>query len=102
MFWGLFYGTSEPRRSVPKAGLRAGLGKLRTALCKAMHKAKPWQRTQSASVVSPQFENPSPTKNRQAVAACTSLSVYCGFDPTADSLHLGNLLGIIVLSWFQR
>ena len=30
------------------------------------------------------------------------LSVYCGFDPTADSLHLGNLLGIIVLSWFQR
>jgi tyrosyl-tRNA synthetase len=36
------------------------------------------------------------------VASATSLSVYCGFDPTADSLHLGNLLGIIVLSWFQR
>mmetsp|Transcript_1976 Transcript_1976/g.5008 ORF Transcript_1976/g.5008 Transcript_1976/m.5008 type:complete len:241 (-) Transcript_1976:1132-1854(-) len=31
-----------------------------------------------------------------------SVPVYCGFDPTADSLHLGNLLGIIVLSWFQR
>ena len=30
-----------------------------------------------------------------------SLRVYCGFDPTADSLHLGNLLGIIVLRWFQ-
>ncbi|XP_027090724.1 tyrosine--tRNA ligase, chloroplastic/mitochondrial-like [Coffea eugenioides] len=30
------------------------------------------------------------------------LRVYCGFDPTADSLHLGNLLGIIVLSWFLR
>ena len=30
------------------------------------------------------------------------LKVYCGFDPTADSLHLGNLLGIVVLSWFQR
>jgi tyrosyl-tRNA synthetase len=28
--------------------------------------------------------------------------VYCGFDPTTESLHLGNLLGIIVLSWFQR
>jgi len=28
--------------------------------------------------------------------------VYCGFDPTADSLHLGNLLGIIILSWFQK
>ena len=31
----------------------------------------------------------------------SSLRVYCGFDPTADSLHLGNLLGIIVLRWFQ-
>jgi tyrosyl-tRNA synthetase len=30
------------------------------------------------------------------------LLVYCGFDPTAESLHLGNLLGIVVLSWFQR
>lgn len=32
----------------------------------------------------------------------TPLKVYCGFDPTAQSLHLGNLLGIIVLAWFQR
>ena len=32
----------------------------------------------------------------------TPIKVYCGFDPTADSLHLGNLLGIVVLSWFQR
>jgi tyrosyl-tRNA synthetase len=30
------------------------------------------------------------------------LRAYCGFDPTAPSLHLGNLLGIIVLAWFQR
>lgn len=30
------------------------------------------------------------------------LTVYCGFDPTAESLHLGNLLGLIVLSWFLR
>ncbi|KAL6140354.1 hypothetical protein ACLB2K_058654 [Fragaria x ananassa] len=30
------------------------------------------------------------------------LKVYCGFDPTAESLHLGNLLGLIVLSWFQK
>ena len=30
------------------------------------------------------------------------LKVYCGFDPTADSLHLGNLLGIVILTWFQR
>lgn len=30
------------------------------------------------------------------------LRVYCGFDPTADTLHLGNLVGIICLGWFQR
>lgn len=38
----------------------------------------------------------------EKLAAATNLPAYCGFDPTADSLHLGNLLGIIVLSWFQR
>ncbi|MEC7839311.1 MAG: tyrosine--tRNA ligase [Chlamydiota bacterium] len=30
------------------------------------------------------------------------LSVYCGFDPTSDSLHLGNLVSIMGLAWFQR
>ena len=30
------------------------------------------------------------------------IRVYCGFDPTADSLHLGNLVGIMGLAWFQR
>ena len=30
------------------------------------------------------------------------LKVYVGFDPTADSLHLGNLLGIVALRWFQK
>jgi tyrosyl-tRNA synthetase len=28
--------------------------------------------------------------------------LYCGFDPTADSLHVGHLLGIITLARFQR
>ncbi|MBS3904282.1 MAG: tyrosine--tRNA ligase [Simkania sp.] len=27
---------------------------------------------------------------------------YLGFDPTADSLHLGHWLGIVVMRWFQR
>ncbi|KAK4798321.1 hypothetical protein SAY86_030647 [Trapa natans] len=45
----------------------------------------------------------SATSDGLRVAATSStLRVYCGFDPTAESLHLGNLLGIIVLSWFQR
>jgi tyrosyl-tRNA synthetase len=30
------------------------------------------------------------------------LKLYIGFDPTADSLHLGNLVGIVVLRWFQK
>ncbi|XP_057719791.1 tyrosine--tRNA ligase, chloroplastic/mitochondrial-like [Arachis stenosperma] len=44
---------------------------------------------------------PSPSSFSGA-ANCPPLKVYCGFDPTAESLHLGNLLGIIVLSWFHR
>jgi len=30
------------------------------------------------------------------------IRVYIGFDPSADSLHLGNLLGIVALAWFQK
>ena len=30
------------------------------------------------------------------------LKVYAGFDPTADSLHVGNLVAIMGLAWFQR
>lgn len=30
------------------------------------------------------------------------IKLYCGFDPTADSLHIGNLVGIVVLKWFQK
>ena len=37
-----------------------------------------------------------------AASSQGQLLAYCGFDPTAESLHLGNLLGLIVLAWFQR
>lgn len=30
------------------------------------------------------------------------LTVYCGFDPTGDSLHVGHLVPIIGLAWFQK
>lgn len=30
------------------------------------------------------------------------IKIYIGFDPTADSLHLGNLVGIVILRWFQK
>jgi len=34
--------------------------------------------------------------------ATRPLKVYLGFDPTADSLHLGHVVGIMGLAWFQR
>ena len=30
------------------------------------------------------------------------MKVYCGFDPTAESLHLGNMVAIMGLAWFER
>jgi tyrosyl-tRNA synthetase len=30
------------------------------------------------------------------------VTVYCGFDPSADSLHVGNLVGLLVLRRFQQ
>lgn len=35
-------------------------------------------------------------------AAAKPLKIYCGFDPTADSLHLGNLVPVMGLAWFQK
>lgn len=34
--------------------------------------------------------------------ANSPLKVYCGFDPSSDSLHLGNMIAIMGLAWFQR
>ena len=31
-----------------------------------------------------------------------SMTLYAGFDPTADSLHVGNLVPLIALSRFQK
>ena len=30
------------------------------------------------------------------------ITLYCGFDPTADSLHIGHLLPVLVLRRFQN
>jgi tyrosyl-tRNA synthetase len=30
------------------------------------------------------------------------LGVYIGFDPTAESIHLGNYMGLVALSHFRR
>ena len=30
------------------------------------------------------------------------IKLYVGFDPTADSLHIGHLVGIVALAWFQK
>ena len=31
-----------------------------------------------------------------------SVTLYCGFDPTADSLHLGHLVPVLILKRFQE
>lgn len=44
------------------------------------------------------------TTDRDALAARLSSGptvLYCGFDPTADSLHVGNLIGLLTLRRFQ-
>ena len=35
-------------------------------------------------------------------AVSKPIRAYIGFDPTADSLHLGNLVGIVAFAWLQR
>lgn len=30
------------------------------------------------------------------------ITLYCGFDPTAESLHIGNLVAVLILKRFQR
>ncbi|GFN98385.1 tyrosine--tRNA ligase [Plakobranchus ocellatus] len=46
------------------------------------------------------FPNTRPDELNQVLLSPVSL--YCGFDPTADSLHIGNLLSILVLLHGQR
>ena len=44
------------------------------------------------------------TTDRQALATRLGegpVTVYCGFDPTAPSLHVGNLIGLLTLRRFQ-
>jgi tyrosyl-tRNA synthetase len=36
------------------------------------------------------------------LASGSRLTLYCGFDPTAPSLHAGSLRPILGLAWFQR
>ncbi len=36
------------------------------------------------------------------VTAAQRITLYCGFDPTSDSLHVGHLVQIMILAHFQR
>lgn len=42
------------------------------------------------------------TNEELRVLANKPLKVYCGFDPSSDSLHIGNMVAIMGLAWFQR
>jgi tyrosyl-tRNA synthetase len=38
----------------------------------------------------------------ELLATGAKVTLYCGFDPTASSLHVGSLRPILGLAWFQR
>ena len=40
--------------------------------------------------------------NLQKWLSAASRTLYCGFDPTADSLHVGSLMPLLILRRFQR
>ncbi len=42
------------------------------------------------------------TSDKLKERANKPLKAYIGFDPTADSLHLGNLVGIMALRWLEK
>lgn len=42
------------------------------------------------------------TSEELSKTAEVPLKVYCGFDPTGDSLHLGHMVAVMGLAWFQR
>jgi tyrosyl-tRNA synthetase len=42
------------------------------------------------------------TSEKLRTACNQPQKVYCGFDPTAESLHLGNMIALMGLAWFQR
>ena len=41
-------------------------------------------------------------ETKQKLAEGKPITLYIGFDPTADSLHVGNLMGLLMLSRFQK
>src|SRR5829696_4423576 len=42
------------------------------------------------------------TEGLGAALASRSISAYCGFDPTASSLHVGSLMPVVMLMRLQR
>lgn len=49
-----------------------------------------------------QVSDPQLDAKLQALAARGPIAAYCGFDPTADSLHVGHFMGILGLCYAQR
>ncbi|CAL4318797.1 Tyrosine--tRNA ligase [Buchnera aphidicola (Pterocallis alni)] len=40
--------------------------------------------------------------NLKNIVTKSKIVLYCGFDPTGDSLHIGHLLPLLCLQWFQK
>ena len=39
--------------------------------------------------------------HQKLVESSSPMSVYIGFDPTAESIHLGNYMGLVALTHFR-
>jgi len=74
---------------------RGGL-QLRHSVCREYHRDNVIDILESRGLLDNVNDKPALKK-----AADSQIKVYCGFDPTADALHLGNYLGLVVLRWFQ-
>ncbi|CAL4042200.1 Tyrosine--tRNA ligase [Buchnera aphidicola (Takecallis arundicolens)] len=48
------------------------------------------------------INNISNTSDLISSLSSTYINIYCGFDPTANSLHVGHLLPLFCLKWFQK
>ena len=88
------------------ARVRAGFPKFGSpALFDAFHSLEGDDMTQNAMEILEQRGYIDWCSNRDGLAALYGseiVTAYVGFDPTADSLHVGHLIPLMGLAWMQR
>jgi hypothetical protein len=79
----------------------------RVRIAKVESKGKGFRRIRLALDRRPARPRVRPGRHRRAPACAAALrpgpvTFYVGFDPTAPSLHAGNLVGMMAMAWLQR